>query len=83
MLKIGNMMFESKNRFEFNVSDYSTEALYKAEHTNELKKDGFVHLRVDYKDSGLGSNSCGPALEEKYRLAEKEFEFSFSIKICE
>lgn len=83
MLKIGNMMFESKNSFEFNVSDYSTEALYKAEHTNELKKDGFVHLRVDYKDSGLGSNSCGPVLDEKYRLKEKEFEFSFSIKIAE
>ena len=83
MLKIGNMLFESQNSFEFNVSDYSTEALYKAEHTNELNKDGFVHLRVDYRDSGLGSNSCGPALEEKYRLSEKEFDFSFSIKICD
>jgi beta-galactosidase len=83
MLEIGNMIFESKNGFEFSVSDYSTEALYKAEHTDELKKDGFVHLRVDYKVSGIGSNSCGPYLDEKYRLKEKEFDFGFSIKIRE
>lgn len=81
MLRIGNMRFESKNGFEFNVSDYSTGALYKAEHTDELKKDGFVHLRVDYKVSGIGSNSCGPVLNEKYRLKEKEFDFNFSIDI--
>ena len=29
--------------------------------------------------SGVGSNSCGPELLEKYRLAEKEIEFGFSI----
>ena len=81
MLKIGNMLFESQKGFEFSVSDYSTDVLFKAEHTNELKKDDFVHLRVDYKVSGIGSNSCGPVLNEKYRLKEKEFEFSFSIKI--
>ena len=81
MLKIGNMIFESQKGFEFSASNYSTDALFKAEHTNELKKDGFVHLRVDYKVSGIGSNSCGPALDEKYRLKEKEFEFGFSIKI--
>ncbi|MBO5020013.1 MAG: glycoside hydrolase family 2, partial [Clostridia bacterium] len=83
MLKIGSMIFESKNGFEFSASDYSTADLYKAEHTDELKKDGFVHLRVDYKVSGIGSNSCGPVLNEKYRLKEKEFDFDFSIKICE
>ena len=83
MLKIGNMVFESEKGFEFSVSDYSTESLYKAEHTDELVRDGLVHLRVDYKVSGIGSNSCGPVLDEKYRLKEKEFEFSFSIKTGE
>ena len=46
----------------------------------ELVKDGKTHLRIDYKVSGLGSNSCGPALEEKYRLAEKEIKFAFAVK---
>ena len=81
MLKIGNMLIKSNDGFEFSVSDYSTNALYKAEHTDELQKDGFVHLRVDYKVSGIGSNSCGPYLDEKYRLNEKEINFGFSINI--
>ena len=54
--------------------------LYQAKHTDELKKDGKTHLRIDYKVSGLGSNSCGPELPEKYRLAEKEIVFTFSVK---
>ena len=82
MLKIGNMLIESQKGFEFNVSSYSTDTLFKAEHTDELKKDGLVHLRIDYKVSGIGSNSCGPVLSEEYRLKEKEFDFSFSIECC-
>ena len=82
MLKIGDMQFTSDTGIEFNASDYTTKALYKAKHTDELTKDGLVHLRVDYKVSGLGSNSCGPALEEKFRLKEKEFTFNFSVDIA-
>ncbi len=81
MLKIGKMCFTSENDFEFNVSKYSTNALYKAKHTDELKTDGKTHLRVDYKVSGVGSAACGPALAEKYQLNEKEIAFKFSISI--
>ena len=80
MLKIGKLLFTSDAGFEFNVSKYSTKALYKAEHTDELVSDGKTYLRVDYKVSGIGSNSCGPALEGKYRLDEKEIDFNFSVK---
>ena len=80
MLRIGKMEFFSNDAFEMNVSKYSTDSLYKAEHTDELVEDGKVHLRIDYKVSGIGSNSCGPALPEKYRLNEKQINFSFSIK---
>lgn len=30
-------------------------------------------VNIDYKMSGIGSNSCGPALAKKYQLNEKEF----------
>jgi len=30
--------------------------------------------------SGVGSNSCGPELLEKYRLSKKSFTFRFRIK---
>ena len=76
-------MVESETGLSCNVSDYSTETLYRAEHTDELEKDGATHLRIDYKVSGLGSNSCGPKLEEKYQLCEKEIAFSFAIRPCE
>ena len=70
-----------KTGFEFNVSNYSTDALYKANHTDELVSDGSVHLRIDYKVSGIGSGSCGPQLDEIYRLSEKEINFSFTISM--
>ncbi len=79
MLTIGKMCFES-DEFEFNVSSYSTDALTQAQHISELVRDGKTHLRIDYKVSGLGSNSCGPVLAEKYRLDEKKFRLDFTIK---
>ena len=80
MLKIGKLIFSTDKKFEINVSNYSTKALEKAQHTDELESDGFVHLRVDYKNSGVGSNACGPSLAEEFRLKEKDIEFSYSIK---
>ncbi len=79
-LAIGNLEFLADTELEVNVSRYSTAALLKAEHTDELVADGKTHLRIDYKVSGIGSNSCGPTLEEKYRLDEKEIRFRFSLR---
>ena len=79
LLEIGKMRFESDHAFECNVSAYSVDALDRAEHTDELVSDGKTHLRVDYKVSGIGSNSCGPELEEPYRLDEKQISFRFMV----
>ncbi len=79
MLEIGNMIFEGKN-LDICVSQYNSEILNKAEHTDELYKTGKTYVRVDYKMSGIGSNSCGPKLPPEYSLSEKEFEFKFSMK---
>ena len=70
----------SEKEFEINVSKYSVDAIYRAEHTDELVEDRKVHLRIDYKVSGIGSNSCGPGLLEKYQLNEKEIDFAFSVR---
>ena len=79
MLKIGKLRFEAEDTFEINVSKYSTGMLTMAEHTDELVPDGYTHVRIDYKVSGVGSNSCGPELEKRYRLDEKYIRFAFSI----
>ena len=74
------LTFVSDKEFEINISQYSTEELFRAQHAAELRKDGKTHVRVDYKDSGIGSNSCGPELMEKYQLNEENFCFEFIIK---
>ena len=80
LLRIGDLEFTSDQGFECNVSEYSAETLYHSAHTDELRKDGKIHLRIDYKVSGIGSNSCGPELEKKYRLDEKEIRFEFEVR---
>ena len=78
-LTIGDLVFSGDN-FQCCVSKYSTDAIYKANHTDELVADGKTHLRIDYKVSGIGSQSCGPILEPEYRISEKDIRFGFSIQ---
>ena len=44
-------------------------------------KSGSTILCVDYKMSGVGSNSCGPALKAQYRLSETEWDWAISLQI--
>ena len=78
-LTIGGLTFRGKETFECAVSRYSVLALDRAKHTDELHSDGNVHLRIDYKMSGLGSNSCGPLVAVEHRLSEKKIRFAFDI----
>lgn len=73
------LAFCSETEMECQVSNYSPDALTQAAHNDELHTDGLTHVRVDYKVSGIGSNSCGPALDEQFRLNEKEFTFKVTI----
>lgn len=80
LLRMGSgLTFATNGEFEFNVSEYTADELTRAMHTDELHKNGKTNIRIDYKVSGIGSNSCGPGLLEKYRLDEKEFSFEFYI----
>lgn len=79
-LKLDNgLTFATNGEFSFNVSEYTADALTDAMHTDELKSNGKTNIRIDYRVSGIGSNSCGPELLPKYRIDEKEIEFEFYI----
>ena len=78
-LHIGRLMFTSPKEFACNVSQYTASDLFNASHTDELIDDGNVHLRVDYRVSGLGSNSCGPALDSVHCIDEKDISFRFAF----
>lgn len=78
-LELGGFKFIAKNGFEFNVSNYDTMELFRKNHNFELVPNGYSNVRIDYKVSGIGSNSCGPTLSGKYRVREPKISFSFSI----
>lgn len=69
-----------KETFSFNASVYTQEELTRKAHNYELVESPYTVLCVDYRQSGMGSNSCGPQLMEKYRLNDKKFEFSVRLK---
>ena len=70
---------QAETPFSMNLSPYTQEELTEKEHNFELAESGHTVLCADYGQSGLGSNSCGPALLEKYRLNETSFRFSLRI----
>lgn len=66
--------------FSFNAQHYSAQMLDQTPHDYQLIPDSRTYLTVDYKQSGVGSNSCGPALAEEYRLSERTFAHTVRIK---
>lgn len=76
-----SLMAVSDNKFSFNVSEYTQEELASKAHNYELNKCDYKVLCLDYKMSGVGSNSCGPELLEKYRLDKKKFVYEISLII--
>ncbi|MBR5738433.1 MAG: glycoside hydrolase family 2, partial [Lachnospiraceae bacterium] len=80
-LILSNGVRFSAESFEFAVTEHSAAELTKAAHAGELPEAEYTFVRIDYKDSGVGSASCGPELEERYRLNEKEIRFAFRIDL--
>jgi beta-galactosidase len=78
-MKESGLCFESEKDFEFAVTHLDALMLMRAKHTDEIIPAGKTIVRIDYKASGIGSNSCGPALNEKYRLDEKDIDFTFTL----
>ncbi|WP_207775008.1 glycoside hydrolase family 2 TIM barrel-domain containing protein [Pasteurella langaaensis] len=66
--------------FSFNLLPYSQEEMTEKVHCYELHECASTVLCVDYKMSGIGSNSCGPVLKPQYRFNETEFNCCFYIR---
>jgi len=56
-----------------NASLFTQEELAEKMHNYELETSGYTVWCVDMKHSGIGSNSCGPALKEKYQVNDVAF----------
>ncbi len=75
------LLVQSKIPFSFNISPYTQEELTAKKHNFELAESGYMVLCVDYKMSGVGSNSCGPALKSEYRLNETQWQWDIEVEI--
>lgn len=64
--------------FEFSALPYNNAELESAAHNFELLHSDKIAICVDYKQSGVGSNSCGPKLRNCARMNDE----SFNWKVC-
>ena len=67
------------DKFSLSASHFTPEKLEKNAHDYELVPDKEITVIIDYRNSGIGSNSCGPELSPEYRISEKKIDFSFSF----
>ena len=68
--------------FSFDISHYSTEQLINAHYHHKLAEESATYIHIDAFQSGCGSNSCGPVLDEKYQVKHGKYTLKFTIDGC-
>lgn len=74
-----SFMVSSRDKFDFSAMYYEAEDLEKAKHTTDLIKRDYITLNIDYKQNGLGSNSCGQNQLQKYRCKFESFKLALKL----
>lgn len=77
------LAFETDQPFSFSLSPYTQEELTGKMHAYELTEADDTILCIDGAQSGVGSNSCGPELLEKYRVNGESITLRFTMKPIE
>lgn len=67
----GKTTLRAENNFSFSALPYSAATLTHIAHDWELPASEYTHLSLDFVMSGIGSNSCGPWLSEKWQAPKK------------
>jgi len=65
---------------EFSARRYTDGDLEAAQHASDLIPRDFITLNLDYRQNGLGSNSCGPSQSLENKVAAEEFRFRLLLK---
>lgn len=66
--------------FAFQAARYTQEEMTNKAHNYELEPCPDTVLCLDWRQSGVGSNSCGPELKKEYRVDQDQFVFSIHLK---
>ena len=73
------IVIQAKTEFGINVHDYTIENLRQATHPNGIKRQKDLVVHLDYKHSGLGSNSCGQEQTDECKTRIEDFVLGFSF----
>jgi len=65
---------------ETGVSHFKADDLYKAYHTNELTRRDEIFWTMDFRQCGLGGNSCGPMTLPQYLVLPDSYKFSILLR---
>ncbi|MBQ8381056.1 MAG: DUF4981 domain-containing protein [Clostridia bacterium] len=76
---VGHGMMFASDSFSLSASHFTPEQLTVAAHDYELCPEREATVIIDYRNAGIGSNSCGPELAPRYRISENKISFSFSL----
>ena len=74
-----SMTVTADRAFSFSYLGYTQEELAEKKHDWELTRATANVLCVDYKMTGVGSQSCGPEILEEYKLSEKTIDFTITL----
>ncbi len=66
----GEMTVRAEGMRSFSALPYAANTIAKAAHDDELPAPEGTFFNADICMAGLGSNSCGPSLPEKYRVPQ-------------
>lgn len=64
-----------------NLSNYADESVERANHLFEREEADDVIIHLDYRQSGLGSNSCGEEQLEQYKVKREDFVMTFTLQV--
>jgi beta-galactosidase/beta-glucuronidase len=74
------LMAVGKQPMEATALHFTAEDLTIANHTYELKPRPEVILNLDWKQTGLGGNSCGPGTLPQYRIFPEPVDFNIVLR---
>jgi beta-galactosidase len=75
----GLMAVTTGEAFSFNCAHFTPQQLTDTGHDYELVPMKETCINLDALQSGIGSNSCGPWLADRWQMKEKEYDFSIRL----
>ena len=77
------LLCRMEEKLGLNLANYTDESLEKAQHPFEIEKADDVIIHLDYRQSGLGSNSCGEEQLEENKVKLQDFAMAFTVQAAE